>query len=109
MRFNLCSNHVASRPQTRSLLKSIPYRVWRGHKEDVLDVAWSRTQFLLSSSMDQTVRLWHVSMAECLRIFTHPDFVTAIDFHPINDKVELNHEKPLTLSGNGLSMKVFGF
>lgn len=64
----------------------------------MLDVAWSRTQFLLSSSMDQTVRLWHVSMAECLRIFTHPDFVTAIDFHPINDKVEFNDRKTIRVS-----------
>lgn len=29
----------------------------------------STTQFLLSASMDKTVRLWHVSMDECLRIF----------------------------------------
>lgn len=29
----------------------------------------SATQFLLSASMDKTVRLWHVSMDECLRVF----------------------------------------
>lgn len=29
----------------------------------------STTQFLLSASMDKTVRLWHVSMDECLRVF----------------------------------------
>lgn len=26
-------------------------------------------QFLLSSSMDKSVRLWHISMSECLRVF----------------------------------------
>lgn len=31
---------------------------------------WRHTQqFLLSASMDKTVRLWHVSMDECLRVF----------------------------------------
>ena len=105
----------------------LPCRVYRGHKQDVLDLCWSKTQvrrlagealgrggawqgrlllltrpaaacvngqtnphaagtraftsqalrralparpqFLLSASMDKTVRLWHVSMDECLRVF----------------------------------------
>lgn len=38
--------------------------------------------FLLSSSMDKTVRLWHISRRECLCCFQHIDFVTAIAFHP---------------------------
>ena len=38
--------------------------------------------FLLSSSMDKTVRLWHISRRECLCTFQHVDFVTAIVFHP---------------------------
>lgn len=38
--------------------------------------------FTLSSSMDKTVRLWHVSQKECLCCFQHIDFVTAISFHP---------------------------
>jgi len=36
--------------------------------------------------MDKSVRLWHVSMNECLRVFNHNDFVTAIDFCPANDR-----------------------
>ena len=40
--------------------------------------------------MDKTVRLWHVTMdGTCLRVFKHSDFVTAIDFHPLDDKVFL--------------------
>jgi WD40 repeat protein len=56
----------------------------------LLDLCWSKTQFLLSASMDKTVRLWHVSMDECLRVFKHTDFVTAIDFHPLDDKMFLS-------------------
>ena len=51
------------------VLCTAPYRTYRGHKSDVLDLAWSKTNFLLSASMDKTVRLWHVSMDECLRVF----------------------------------------
>ena len=43
---------------------------------DILDVCWSHTDWLLSSSMDKTVRLWYMTMDECLRIFSHQDFVT---------------------------------
>ena len=38
--------------------------------------------FLLSSSMDKTVKLWHISRKECLCCFQHSEFVTSIAFHP---------------------------
>ena len=51
------------------VLRPRPHRSYAGHEADVLDVAWSRSQFLLSASMDKTVRLWHISMDDCLRVF----------------------------------------
>lgn len=36
--------------------------------------------------MDKTVRLWHISRKECLCCFQHSDFVTAIVFHPRDDR-----------------------
>ena len=51
------------------MLRPTPHRCYAGHDADVLDVAWSRSQFLLSASMDKTVRLWHISMDDCLRVF----------------------------------------
>ena len=73
-----------------SVFKDRPRREYRGHRGDILDLCWSRTDWLLSSSMDKTVRLWYAAMDECLRIFSHQDFVTAIDFHPLNDKYFLS-------------------
>jgi WD40 repeat protein len=35
----------------------------------VVDLSWSPAHFLLSASVDCTVRLWHISVAECLRSF----------------------------------------
>eukprot|EP00053_Salpingoeca_punica_P012257 m.109738 g.109738 ORF g.109738 m.109738 type:complete len:714 (-) comp15900_c0_seq2:301-2442(-) len=70
----------------------VPFSEYRGHTADVLDLSWSHTgnYFLLSSSMDKTVRLWHISRDECLLCFMHEDFVTAIAFHPKNDKYFLS-------------------
>ena len=61
-------------------------REYDGHTSSVLDLSWSKNNFLLSSSMDKTVRLWHVSRQECLCAFKHSDFVTSIQFHPRDDR-----------------------
>ena len=74
----------------RNILKPEPFREYAGHKGDILDLCWSHTDWLLSSSMDKTVRLWYMTMDECLRIFSHQDFVTAIAFNPVNDKYFLS-------------------
>ena len=74
----------------RNILKPEPFREYAGHKGDILDLCWSHTDWLLSSSMDKTVRLWYMTMDDCLRIFSHQDFVTAIAFNPVNDKYFLS-------------------
>lgn len=63
-----------------------PFCMYSGHTSDLLDVSWSKNYFVLSSSMDKTVRLWHISRKECLCCFQHIDFVTAICFHPKDDR-----------------------
>ncbi|KAJ5496734.1 hypothetical protein N7463_008721 [Penicillium fimorum] len=63
-----------------------PIQVYEGHTGSILDLSWSKNNFLLSSSMDKTVRLWHVSRPECLCCFQHSDFVTSIQFHPRDDR-----------------------
>lgn len=57
-----------------------------GHAGDVLDLSWSNDNHLLSSSMDRTVRLWKVGFDGCLKVFQHYDYVTCVQFNPINDK-----------------------
>ncbi|KAI8932117.1 hypothetical protein NX059_011002 [Plenodomus lindquistii] len=61
-------------------------REYHGHTSTILDLSWSKNNFLLSSSMDKTVRLWHVSREENLCTFKHSDFVPSIQFHPTDDR-----------------------
>ncbi|KAI1903611.1 hypothetical protein AGOR_G00028990 [Albula goreensis] len=70
--------------------RQVPFCKYKGHTADLLDLSWSKNYFLLSSSMDKTVRLWHVSRRECLCCFQHIDFVTAIAFHPRDDRYFLS-------------------
>ncbi|KAL8143423.1 LOW QUALITY PROTEIN: hypothetical protein V2J09_016455 [Rumex salicifolius] len=40
---------------------------------------------ILSSSTDKTVRLWQVGSKKCLSVFHHPDFVTSVEFNPVDN------------------------
>ncbi|KAL2438547.1 putative WD repeat-containing protein C3H5.08c [Exophiala dermatitidis] len=68
------------------VFKSKLLHEYEGHTSSILDLSWSKNNFLLSSSMDKTVRLYHVSRDECLCAFRHNDFVTSIQFHPRDDR-----------------------
>ncbi|KAM6574618.1 hypothetical protein CsatA_022945 [Cannabis sativa] len=72
-------------PETVFALSDKPFCSFTGHLDDVLDLSWSRDQLLLSSSMDKTVRLWDLESKSCLRMFAHNDYVTCIQFNPMND------------------------
>ncbi|XP_004293101.1 PREDICTED: WD repeat-containing protein 44 [Fragaria vesca subsp. vesca] len=72
-------------PETMFALSEKPISSFQGHVDDVLDLSWSKSQHLLSSSMDKTVRLWHLSSKSCLRKFSHIDYVTCIQFNPVDD------------------------
>ncbi|KAI4333699.1 hypothetical protein L6164_018473 [Bauhinia variegata] len=73
-------------PETVFGLAEKPICSFQGHLDDVLDLSWSKSQHLLSSSMDKTVRLWHLSSESCLKVFSHSDFVTCIQFNPVDDR-----------------------
>lgn len=68
------------------VFQSKPIREYQAHTATILDLSWSKNNFLLSSSMDKTVRLWHLSRDECLCTFKHTDFVPSISFHPKDDR-----------------------
>ncbi|KAH7664413.1 WD40-repeat-containing domain-containing protein [Dioscorea alata] len=81
----ISSDHLVV-PEKFFALGEKPVCSLKGHVADVLNLSWSKTQYLLSSSMDKTVRLWHLSSSSCLKTFSHSDYVTCIQFNPVDDR-----------------------
>ncbi|GJD05862.1 WD repeat-containing protein 44 [Galdieria sulphuraria] len=74
----------------KEYIKPRPFREYKGHHRDILSLDWSQNDFLLSASIDKTVKLWHISVDTCLRSFQHADFVTCACFHPQDERVFLS-------------------
>ncbi|KAL0728733.1 hypothetical protein Bca4012_024826 [Brassica carinata] len=102
-------------PETVFSLSDKPICSFTGHLDDVLDLSWSRSnvslcffianfdastymvcyfdrlkhaflmQLLLSSSKDKTVRLWDMETQSCLKLFAHNDYVTCVQFNPLDE------------------------
>lgn len=67
--------------------RGTPAATFKGHTSDVTALSWSKNDFLLSASMDKTIRLWHPNSKACLRRFLHEDFVTCVSFHPTDEQI----------------------
>ena len=60
---------------------------YEGHESDIVHLSWSHDDFLLSSSLDSTVRLWHPTQKKPLGVFQHEDAVTSAEFKPGDSRV----------------------
>lgn len=67
--------------------KGLPLVICRGHTADVVAVSWSKNDFLLSASVDRTIRLWHPKAKACIRKLLHSDIVTSVAFHPSDEQI----------------------
>ncbi|XP_042455214.1 WD repeat-containing protein 44-like [Zingiber officinale] len=66
-------------------VEGVPLHEYFGHTSDILDLSWSRSKYLLSTSKDKTVRMWKIGCKSCVKVFYHNDYVTCIQFHPLDD------------------------
>merc|ERR1719387_2230087 len=70
-----------------------PYRLYGGHKADILDLCWSKTQFLLSSSLDEKARLWSIPEQTVVDWVNVHEMVTAVCFSPDGKKAVIGSYK----------------
>jgi WD40 repeat protein len=80
-------NASISLVDTSYLFHPEPVRIFKGHNFAITDLSWSKGGLLLSSSLDSTVKLWHVESENCFCTFQHSDCVSSIQFHPYDDGV----------------------
>ncbi|CAN0910517.1 WD repeat-containing protein 13 [Linum grandiflorum] len=67
--------------QPPSVLKQL-----NGHSKDVTDFDFSsNNQYIASSSMDKTVRVWELSKGTCIRVIYGVTPQLCIRFHPVNN------------------------
>ncbi|TIA87535.1 hypothetical protein E3P99_03115 [Wallemia hederae] len=64
----------------------IDVKEFRDHQSGVCSLDWSKNNFLITASLDKTVKLWHPNRKGCLATFRHNDIVTSTKFHPNDDR-----------------------
>ncbi|KAI8911704.1 WD40-repeat-containing domain protein [Gorgonomyces haynaldii] len=76
-----------SKSWSRGVFANTPSLVFRDHTMAVTDISWSKGGFLLSASLDFSVRLYHIEHQTCLCTFRHAAPVTCVRFHPIDERL----------------------
>lgn len=61
--------HAERAAQTKHAFPSQTQQAFPPQAKHAFPQPGPRPQFLLSASMDKTVRLWHITMDDCLRVF----------------------------------------
>ncbi|GAB4837870.1 hypothetical protein Ancab_027396 [Ancistrocladus abbreviatus] len=75
----------------------------RGHSRDVTDFDFtSNNQYIASSSLDKTVRVWDISKRICIRVMYGVSSQWCIRFHPVNNNF-------LTVGNANKEMNVYNF
>lgn len=61
-------------------------QTFTGHEKPVMSIAFSSDgKYLISGSLDNTVRIWEINTGNCLYTFSHEAMVNAVAINPAND------------------------
>ncbi|KAJ0976510.1 hypothetical protein J5N97_011984 [Dioscorea zingiberensis] len=81
-----CKSAPVIIPKKIFKIEEMPLHEFHGHTGGILDLSWSNSDFLLTSSEDKTVRMWKVGCDSCLKVFQHNDYVTCVQFNPVDER-----------------------
>lgn len=63
-------------------------KILKGHTSDIMDFEFSKdNEFIVSCSLDRSIRVWDAATGECVRHFEEDNPLTCIRFHPINQHI----------------------
>eukprot|EP01126_Amoeba_proteus_P039913 TRINITY_DN4232_c0_g1_i17.p1 TRINITY_DN4232_c0_g1~~TRINITY_DN4232_c0_g1_i17.p1 ORF type:complete len:517 (+),score=67.54 TRINITY_DN4232_c0_g1_i17:424-1974(+) len=69
-----------------SNVNSPTYFILKGHKGEITDMDWSMTDdFILTSSLDMTLRVWDVVYKKVFHVYEQSDSIHSCAFHPVNN------------------------
>lgn len=63
-----------------------PVRIFQAHSKAIMALDWSKNNFLISGSVDKTIKIWHVDKPSSLSTFESLDIVTSLKFYPTDDR-----------------------
>ncbi|GJU58379.1 putative reverse transcriptase domain-containing protein [Tanacetum coccineum] len=73
---------------TQKTVDGPPMNDWKGGRAasfNIIPCSTRAAKCLLSASVDKTVRMWKLGHHECLKIFTHTNYVTYVEFNLVDD------------------------
>lgn len=81
------NSNITAHPTFTLIKGAAPIAVFRGHQSDITGLSWSKNDFLLSCSVDKTIRLWHPNSTVCIREIPQSDHITCVAFHPTDEQI----------------------
>ena len=65
-----------------------------GHSQPIIDFDLSLSnEYLISTSLDNTIRVWNVNSGKCVRTILCKTPASCIQFHPLNNNIFLVSQK----------------
>lgn len=81
-----------------SKVQSMPQQM-KGHTKDITDFDFSsNNQYIASSSLDKTIRVWEIAKGHCMRVIYGVSLQLSIRFNPVNNNLVMagNANKEIT-------------
>lgn len=88
---------IHSLSKNKTSFDDIDVKEFRDHHSGVCGLDWSKNNFLITASLDKSVKLWHPSRSGCLSTFRHNDIVTSTKFHPNDDRYFISSSLDATI------------